>query len=254
MQALDLTIPTILIVILLPSRDIFVDGTPKDFDYYTLAMQWPGTVCKLEPAKCPKFWTIHGLWPSVSAGDYPVDCEGQLSSKSIAQDTKKELNSLWPDLIHGDNFAFWKGQWRRHGSCAAEYNNNANEYFRKAIDLAKRYNIKKIFDDNKMDANSQLKIGTIRDAMYKATQHTSKVIFNECQTRVKEIRICYDKITFNVINCNGNQQQHLLQQPQPLIQDNEGQCPIFSNGQTQISFIAPVLQLILIPLLQQLFF
>lgn len=30
-------------------RDIFVDGTPKDFDYYTLAMQWPGTVCKLEP-------------------------------------------------------------------------------------------------------------------------------------------------------------------------------------------------------------
>lgn len=26
-------------------RDIFVDGTPKHFDYYTLAMQWPGTVC-----------------------------------------------------------------------------------------------------------------------------------------------------------------------------------------------------------------
>lgn len=253
MQALDLKIPTILIVILLPSRDIFVDGTPKHFDYYTLAMQWPGTVCKLEPANCPNFWTIHGLWPSVSAGDDPVNCEGQLSSKSIAQDTKKELNSLWPDLIHGNNFAFWKGQWRKHGSCAADlFNYNANEYFRKAIELAKRYNIKKIFDDNKMDANSQLKIGTIRDAIYAATQHHSKVV--PCKGKVREIRICYDKNTFNVIDCNGNQQQQLLQQPQPLIQDNEEQCPIFSNGQTQISFIAPVLQMILIPLFQQLIF
>lgn len=81
-----------------------------------------------------------------------------------------------------------------------------------------------------------------------------KYCFIPLQGKVREIRICYDKNTFNVIDCNGNQQQQLLQQPQPLIQDNEEQCPIFSNGQTQISFIAPVLQMILIPLFQQLIF
>lgn len=253
MQALDLKIPTILIVILLPSRDIFIDGIPKNFDYYTLAMQWPGTVCK--QGQCPNFWTIHGLWPSVYDGYGPVYCADDLSQNDITQDTKIKLNHLWPNLLYPSNFDFWKGQWKKHGSCAAHmFNNNADEYFRKAIDLARRYDIKQIFDNKTMDANSKLEIGTIRDAMHEATQHTSKVIFNKCQTKVKEIHICYHKITFDVINCKWNQQQQLLQQPQPLIQDNEGNCPIFSNGQTQISFIAPVLQLILIPLFQQLFF
>lgn len=251
MQALDLKIPTILIVILLPSRDIFIDGTPKHFDYYTLAMQWPGTVCN--QVQCPNFWTIHGLWPSVYAGNKPFFCADELSQNDITQDTKNELNHLWPDLRHQRNFDFWKQQWKKHGSCAADmFNYNADEYFRNAIELARRYDIKQIFDDKMMDANSKLQIGTIRNTMYEATQHTSEVIFNKCQTKVEEIRICYHKITFDVINCNGNQQQQLL--PQPLIQDNEGKCPIFSNGQTQISFIAPVLQLILIPLFQQLFF
>lgn len=246
MQALDLMIPTVLIVILLPSRNIFANGKPKKFDYYTLAMQWPGTVCKLN--QCPDYWTIHGLWPSVNKGPYAIDCGGILQPENI-QDIKHELNHLWPNLIHKNNFAFWTGQWKKHGSCTE---NNPNKYFRDAIELARRYNIKEIFDENDMDANKPLQIVNIRNAMRARTGHNSKVKL--CEGKVWEIHICYDKGLVNVINCYGNQQQQLLQQPQPLIQDNEEECPIFSNGQTRISFIAPILQLILILLCQQLFF
>lgn len=81
------------------------------------------------------------------------------------------------------------------------------------------------------------------------------------QKRLFEIEICFDK-NFNVIHCKDystvyppvqpNQQQ--LQQPQPLIQANEDQCQFLSNGQTQINFIAPVLQLMIILLTQPLIF
>lgn len=87
--------------------------------------------------------------------------------------------------------------------------------------------------------------------------------FYPLQEELFEIEICFDKNNFNVIHCKDysawyphvqqpNQQQ--LQQPQPLIQANEDQCQLLSNGQTQINFIAPVLQPIIILLTQLLFF
>lgn len=257
MQALDLNIPTILIVILLPSRDICVDGHPKPFDYYTLAMQWPGTVCKQAP--CPDHWTIHGLWPSKNHGFGPSDCGGQLHVNDVAN--INGLDEMWPDLKNKQNFDFWKVQWKKHGSCAKNIFNHANTYFTKAVELAGRYDIKRILENNQMYPNSQnrFQIWKIRDAIYAETEHHSKV--KTCENRLFEIEICFDK-NFNVIHCKDystvyplvqpNQQQ--LQQPQPLIQANEGQCQFLSNGQTQINFIAPVLQLMIILLTQPLIF
>lgn len=87
--------------------------------------------------------------------------------------------------------------------------------------------------------------------------------FNPLQGNLYEIEICFDKENFNVIDCKDladypkvqpNQQQLQQPQPQPLIQANEGQCQFLSNGQTQINFIAPVLQLMIILLTQPYIF
>lgn len=84
------------------------------------------------------------------------------------------------------------------------------------------------------------------------------------QGKLYEIEICFDKNDFNVIHCNDypavyppvQQNQQQLQQPQqhPLVQANEDQCQLLSNGQTQINFIAPGLQLMIILLIQLLIF
>lgn len=74
---------------------------------------------------------------------------------------------------------------------------------------------------------------------------------------------CFDKNEFNLIYCKDNSafyppvqqpNQQQLQQPQQqqLIQANEGQCQPLSNGQTQINFIAEILQLMIILLTQLL--
>lgn len=263
MQALDLKIPTILIVILLPSRDIFVNGEPipKQFDYFTLAMQWPGTVCELElVAHCPNYWTIHGLWPSKYDGFGPLNCNGELLETDV--EGINNLKEMWPDLVNEKNFDFWKTQWKRHGSCAANMF-KANDYFSRAVDLAGRFNIRTILENNQLNLGNRYEIWKIRDALFAVTGHHSKVKVKKCTKKLFEIEICFDKNNFNVIHCKDdsalyphvqqpNQQQ--LQQPQPLIQTNEDQCQLLSNGQTQINFIAPVLQPIIILLTQLLFF
>ncbi|KAG6748829.1 hypothetical protein POTOM_048765 [Populus tomentosa] len=57
----------------------------REFDYFALSLQWPGTYCRhtrhccsknacCRGANAPTEFTIHGLWPDYNDGTWPACC------------------------------------------------------------------------------------------------------------------------------------------------------------------------------------
>jgi ribonuclease T2 len=76
----------------------FENPKNKDFDYFLLALSWPGSICRsLHPCHIPAGqtdnFTMHGLWPDNFDGSYPQDCDSPAGKFDPAQ-----IQSLLPDL------------------------------------------------------------------------------------------------------------------------------------------------------------
>ncbi|KAI5421924.1 Ribonuclease 2, partial [Lathyrus oleraceus] len=84
----------------------------REFDYFALALQWPGTFCKRTRYCCssnaccrgsnsPAIFTIHGLWPDYNDGTWPACCtKSRFDPKEISTlDTA--LEQYWPSLSCG---------------------------------------------------------------------------------------------------------------------------------------------------------
>ncbi|XP_027165356.1 ribonuclease 2-like isoform X1 [Coffea eugenioides] len=67
----------------------------REFDYFKLALQWPGTICQGNHRCCASNgccqgsnslseFTIHGLWPDYNDGSWPACCNGpRYDSKEV---------------------------------------------------------------------------------------------------------------------------------------------------------------------------
>lgn len=112
------------------------------FDYYTLALQWPpGVASKSKDyaaAVCRDDVTLHGLWPSrmVDPYTFPHDCtDVPLVVNDINPSLRKQMVQYWPSLKQPElNGAFWNHEWQVHGTCAVEYP-SSYEYFLNALRL-----------------------------------------------------------------------------------------------------------------------
>ncbi|KAM7521930.1 hypothetical protein LguiA_011832 [Lonicera macranthoides] len=84
----------------------------REFDYFALALQWPGTYCS-KTSKCcsknaccrgensPTHFTIHGLWPDYNDGTWPSCCtESEFDEKEIST-LLGALEEYWPSLSCG---------------------------------------------------------------------------------------------------------------------------------------------------------
>ncbi|KAM0829766.1 hypothetical protein ACQ4PT_066661 [Festuca glaucescens] len=91
------------------------------FDYYVLALQWPGSVCRQTNHCCssngccrssPLNWfTIHGLWPQYSYGGWPSCCRPTtpFNMNKIAM-LRPILEKYWPSLYCGDSSTCFGGR------------------------------------------------------------------------------------------------------------------------------------------------
>lgn len=106
------------------------EGT--DFDFFVLAVQWPGSWGASPPADGGM--TLHGLWPSRTASSsYPCECTQVPFQQS---EVPAEASTLWYSN-KGDNTAFWTHEWSKHGTCANLGDQQA--YMQDALQLRSKY-------------------------------------------------------------------------------------------------------------------
>ncbi|XP_019515070.1 PREDICTED: ribonuclease T2 isoform X1 [Hipposideros armiger] len=83
----------------------------------------------------PDYWTIHGLWP-----DKAEECNRSWHfNLDEIKDLLQDMRIYWPDVIHSspNGSFFWKHEWQKHGTCAAQLDalNSQKKYFAKGLDL-----------------------------------------------------------------------------------------------------------------------
>uniref|UniRef100_A0A090XEE0 Putative ribonuclease ddi-like protein n=2 Tax=Ixodes ricinus TaxID=34613 RepID=A0A090XEE0_IXORI len=200
-----------------PDRRRTPAGSPNaTYDYFVLSQQWSPGVCAADSqcvsASKRNYWTIHGLWPS---GNYtsPSYCLDERFNGHILDPIKRDLNKYWPSLTHAEAryFAFWRHQWQKHGSCAADVPklNGIFNFFNSTLAIYHKYNI---FD---FLANSYIRPSDREDFLgcgdqecalgrHQAKSQTSSVkrVPNVDGPVLTGIRFCLDK-ELATVNCQG---------------------------------------------------
>ncbi|XP_063163697.1 ribonuclease T2 [Candoia aspera] len=115
------------------------DHHPHKWEKLYLVHQWPVTVCMMNSNQCkdpPMYWTIHGLWP-----DRAEECNKSWHfNVSELKDFMGDMREYWPDILHTNRTNFWKHEWEKHGTCAAELEtlNSQKKYFEKTLELYRK--------------------------------------------------------------------------------------------------------------------
>ncbi|XP_034044534.1 ribonuclease T2 [Thalassophryne amazonica] len=145
----------------------FVLSSPGMWTKLILTHHWPTTFCHMEGCHSRiNYWTVHGLWP-----DKGIDCNSSWHfNSSLIEDLIPDLEKSWPDLMNHSSVGFWKYEWNKHGTCAAEVDefNSQHKYFSKTLELY-----------HKLDLDSILqKFGIIPSEKYYAFSDIESVIEN----------------------------------------------------------------------------
>eukprot|EP00658_Telonema_sp_P-2_P072347 TRINITY_DN61499_c0_g1_i1.p1 TRINITY_DN61499_c0_g1~~TRINITY_DN61499_c0_g1_i1.p1 ORF type:complete len:206 (-),score=33.02 TRINITY_DN61499_c0_g1_i1:132-749(-) len=141
------------------------------WDMFVLSQYWPGSSCDLA-APCnvsgapARSFLLHGLWPTAAEGSFPSFCDRtqQLDQKSLAP-IRDQLDQLWVDTAHANNFQWWQYEWNKHGPCAQPILASQLQYFSAALKLRMRY-----------DLLGMLSAGGIRPGQHATLQELSTVL------------------------------------------------------------------------------
>lgn len=102
----------------------------------------PAPACAPPPTSPPppprsEDFTIHGLWPDRADGSWPQYCNDTARFTPASVDgLRARLAAAWPAFGGGGDAAFWRHEWLRHGTCAANgLAANETAYFARALAL-----------------------------------------------------------------------------------------------------------------------
>ncbi|KAG0498751.1 hypothetical protein HPP92_003442 [Vanilla planifolia] len=188
----------------------FSTTAQREFDYFTLALQWPGTYCRRTHRCCSSNgccglnpltdFTIHGLWPDYYDGSYPSCCKDSDFDEKKISSLLPDLRKYWPSLSCGSSSLchvgkglFWAHEWEKHGTCSYPSLKDEYSYFAKALDLYLKYNITRILNNDGIfvGTDERYSVGTIISAIIKAL---GTMPFLECSHgSLQELRLCFDK-------------------------------------------------------------
>ncbi|GKU97864.1 hypothetical protein SLEP1_g10944 [Rubroshorea leprosula] len=93
----------------------------REFDYFALCLQWPGTVCHGTRHCCssnaccrgsnsPTEFTIHGLWPDYNDGTWPACCTRSRFDEREISTLLDGLEKYWPSLSCGSSSTCFSGK------------------------------------------------------------------------------------------------------------------------------------------------
>ncbi|KHF99385.1 Ribonuclease 2 -like protein [Gossypium arboreum] len=184
-----------------------IDGAQREFDYFALSLQWPGTICHKTRHCCssnaccrgsnsPTEFTIHGLWPDYNDGTWPSCCyRSQFDVKEIST-LLDALEKHWPSLYCGKSSTCFK----KHGTCSSPVIRDEYSYFITTLNVYFKYNVTKILNEaGYVPSNSErYPLGGIVSAIENSFRATPEVICSK--EAVEEIRICFFK-DFKPRNC-----------------------------------------------------
>ncbi|KAI8013653.1 Ribonuclease 2 [Camellia lanceoleosa] len=184
----------------------------REFDYFALALQWPGTVCQRSTSHCcssnaccrgsnaPIEFTIHGLWPDYNDGTWPSCCtRSNFDIKEIST-LLSALETYWPSLscslastCHGGKGLFWAHEWEKHGTCSFPVIRDEYDYFLTTLNVYFKYNVTKVLNEaGYIPSNSEkYPLGGIITAIQNAFHATPLLVCSN--GAVEELRLCFYK-------------------------------------------------------------
>ncbi|EYU40680.1 hypothetical protein ABFS82_14G060000 [Erythranthe guttata] len=186
-------------------------NNPREFDYFVLALQWPGTYCRRTRHCCssngccrstnaPTGFTIHGLWPNYNDGTWPSCCTGKTFDAKEVSTLLSGLNMYWPSLscgstsnCHGGKGIFWEHEWEKHGTCASSVTGEEYNYFVTALNVYFKYNVTDVLREAGYVASDSEKypLGGIVSAIQNAYHSTPEL---QCSGgALQELHLCFYK-------------------------------------------------------------
>ncbi|XP_058205664.1 ribonuclease 2 [Rhododendron vialii] len=183
----------------------------REFDYFALALQWPGTYCQRTRHCCssnaccrgsnaPTEFTIHGLWPDYNDGSWPSCCtRSNFDIKKIST-LLDDIQKYWPSLscsspstCHGGKGLFWAHEWEKHGTCSFPVVRDEYEYFFATLNLYFKYNVTKVLSEvGYVPSNTEkYPLGGVISAIQNAFHATP--LLSCSNGAVEELQICFYK-------------------------------------------------------------
>lgn len=186
-------------------------GNQREFDYFALALQWPGTFCQRTRHCCasngccrgsnsPGIFTIHGLWPDYNDGTWPSCCtKSRFDPKEIST-LNEALEKYWPSLscgspssCSGGKSTFWGHEWEKHGTCSSPVFHNEYDYFLTTLNVYFKYNVTSVLNDaGYVPSNTEkYPLGGIISAIENAFHISPQIVCSK--GAVEELRLCFYK-------------------------------------------------------------
>ncbi|CAL2279990.1 unnamed protein product [Prunus armeniaca] len=183
----------------------------REFDYFNLALQWPGTFCQrtryccssnacCRGANSPTVFTIHGLWPDYNDGTWPACCTQKSFDEKEISTLHDALEKYWPSLscgrpssCHGGKGSFWGHEWEKHGTCSSPVARDEYSYFLTTLNVYFKYNVTKVLNEaGYVPSNTEkYPLGGIVSAIQNAFRTTPKLLCKK--GALEELHLCFYK-------------------------------------------------------------
>ncbi|XP_062228429.1 ribonuclease 2-like [Phragmites australis] len=182
----------------------------REFDYFALALQWPGTICASTRHCCAKngccrseplqTFTIHGLWPDYDDGTWPSCCRYTNFEMEKILPLKEKLDKYWPSLYCSSSSTcfsgrgpFWAHEWEKHGTCSFPVVQDELQYFSTALDLYFKYNVMEMLSSGGIQISDfkEYALSDVIEAIKHAFGASPQIV---CKYgSIEELRLCFDK-------------------------------------------------------------